>query len=803
MKQYLITTALACTCLHLNAQTSTDIKGIIRNEQLAPMHKIGVSLYTCKDTVLIAQTRTDSKGLFSLKNETGLDAFIVVSNKGYKPISQQVNDNDNISITLEKDETKQLGEAVVSVTNASTIKREKGKFVFTPKGLDFNNASAYDMLRNVPLLNMNEAGVEIMGKGQSTIYINGRKPTETGEELINKIRSIRPDQIANVEIITNPGVSHSASTQGGIVNIVIKRNDIGWAGDISTQVRFPSESSYVTLSPSLRYGKENFNASFYLNVGGGKQVDRTRDYYKYIEFGKDVTEKTKVTDKWFGGSLSGDLSYDISPSQVIGVSGNLGTISFSKTRTNVNTTTLLSDASTAYALSDIYQKDHSTKRLPFSALAYYTWKTDKKGSKLDVSVDGSRKYRVYNKQTVFADIAQGITTPNTDYSQPSHRDAHAINAIAKYEWIINDDNTLGIGYETNNSESKTFRNTIVNINQDNYSFDDDGLFSYKENIHAAYLNYDRTWGKHFSSSIGLRGENSNVKYKPSTSTKTIQDKRFDLYPSVTLDFNIVENKHSLSLEYSKNVSRMFISAYSTFINQTSSNSYSVGGGNLDPIRTHSISAYYTLLNDYIFNVSLDKSTGVNADYTYQDEDGKTITSKFETEADYGANINFTMNKVLFKGLWILQTSLSGSYDKTEVAHNNFDGTNFNMHALNGSVSLFNTFRLSKDRSWVARCFMYASTGSKGLTKKFDPRFNFSLMLSKSFKFGGTLQLEYMNLLFTQSERKWEYSNEKYLHNYRGKNPQQIAVSFSVPFGKSRIRGAAYKNSDKLSSRLGK
>lgn len=795
--------AFSTLCLNLNAQTSTDVKGIIRNEQLTPMHKIEVSLYTCKDTVLIAQTKTDNKGLFSLKNETGLDAFIVVSNKGYKPVSQQVKDNDNISITLEKDETKQLGEAVVSITNASTIKREKGKFVFTPKGLDLNNASAYDMLRNVPLLDMNEAGVEIMGKGQSTIYINGRKPTETGVELINKIRSIRPDQIAKIEIITNPGASHNASTQGGIVNVVIKRNDIGWAGDISTQVRFPSEGSNATLSPSLRYGKEKFNASFYLNVGGGKQVDRTHDYYKYFDLGKDVTERTKVTDKWLGGSLSGDLSYDISPSQVIGVSGNLGSISFGKTRTNVNTTTLLSDASTEHAMSDISQKDHSTNKLPFSALAYYTWKTDKKGSKLDVSVDGSRKYRVYNKQTVFADIVQGITTPNADYTQPSHRDAHAFNATIKYNWEVNDDNSIGLGYETNNSESKTFRNTIVNTNRDNYNFDDDGLFSYKENIHAAYLNYDRTWSKHFSSSIGLRGENSNVKYKPSTSTQTIQDKRFDLYPSVTLDFNIVNNKHSLSLEYSKKVSRMFISAYSTFVNQTSSNSYSVGGGNLDPMRTHNISAYYTLLKDYIFNVSLDKSTGVNADYTYQDDNGKTITSKMETEADYGANINFTMNKVLFKGLWMLQASLSGSYDKTEVAHNNFDGTNFNMHEWSGSFSLFNIFRLSKDRSWVARCFMYASTGSKGLTKKFNPKLNLSLMLSKAFKFGGTLQLEYMNLLFTQSQRKWNYTNEKYMHNYYGKNPQQIVVSFSMPFGKSRIRGAAYKNSDKLSSRLGK
>ena len=205
----------------------------------------------------------------------------------------------------------------------------------------------------------------------------------------------------------------------------------------------------------------------------------------------------------------------------------------------------------------------------------------------------------------------------------------------------------------------------------------------------------------------------------------------------------------------------------------------------------------------IFNISLDKSIGVNADYTYQDDNGKTITSKMETEADYGANINFTINKVLFKGLWMLQASLSGSYDKTEVAHNNFDGTNFNMHEWSGSFSLFNTFRLSKDRSWVARCFMYASTGSKGLTKKFDPKFNLSLMLSKSFKFGGTLQLEYMNLLFTQTERRWNYTNEKYMHNYYGKNPQQLVVSFSIPFGKSRIRGAAYKNSDKLSSRLGK
>lgn len=105
------------------------------------------------------------------------------------PVTQKV-DKEIIGIKLYKDITNSLGEAVVSVTKKSTLKHETDRFIFTPKGLDLEEPSVYEVLRHVPLLSTTSNSVNIMGLGTSTIYINGRKPIEIGDALMENCAAI-------------------------------------------------------------------------------------------------------------------------------------------------------------------------------------------------------------------------------------------------------------------------------------------------------------------------------------------------------------------------------------------------------------------------------------------------------------------------------------------------------------------------------------------------------------------------------------------------------------------------------------
>lgn len=66
--------------------------------------------------------------------------------EGFLPVTQKV-DKEMIGIKLYKDITHSLGEAVVSVTKKSTLKHEADRFIFTPRGLDLEVSTAYDVLK--------------------------------------------------------------------------------------------------------------------------------------------------------------------------------------------------------------------------------------------------------------------------------------------------------------------------------------------------------------------------------------------------------------------------------------------------------------------------------------------------------------------------------------------------------------------------------------------------------------------------------------------------------------------------------
>lgn len=281
-------TTLVCSvcCMTVMAQGISHITGRVQDATGAALHKVDVYLFTAKDTVLIGQTQSDADGNFSLKNDTKLDAFLLAQCDGYLPVTQKV-DKEVIGIQLYKDVTHALGEAVVSVSKKSTLKHEVDRFVFTPKGIDLEVPTAYDVLKHVPLLNVEGGTFSVMGKGASTLYINGRKPVEQDAALLEKLRSMNPEQIAKIEIITSPGASKKASTQGAIINLIIKRNDVGWAGSSNTELSYKNKWS-ESENLSLRYGKNKFNASIYLNASNKQWRYKAIENFDYATWGKSV-----------------------------------------------------------------------------------------------------------------------------------------------------------------------------------------------------------------------------------------------------------------------------------------------------------------------------------------------------------------------------------------------------------------------------------------------------------------------------------------------------------------------------------
>ena len=112
---------------------------------------------------------------------------------------------------------KRLG--TVTVTGEkSTLELKPDRKVFNvEKDLSARGGDAVDVMKNIPGVATDESGNVTLRNNTPIIYVDGKPTTLTLEQ-------IPADQIDKVEVITNPSAKFEADATGGIINIILKKN---------------------------------------------------------------------------------------------------------------------------------------------------------------------------------------------------------------------------------------------------------------------------------------------------------------------------------------------------------------------------------------------------------------------------------------------------------------------------------------------------------------------------------------------------------------------------------------------------
>ena len=131
------------------------------------------------------------------------------------------------------------------------------------KSLTSKGGTAIDVMKNIPSVSVDVDGNIELRNSSPTIFIDGR-PT------ILTLDQIPSDNIDRVELITNPSAKYDASSTGGIINIILKKNKrTGLNGLLSasagTQGIFSGNANL-----NLRQGKLNFFVSGNYHRSDGK-----------------------------------------------------------------------------------------------------------------------------------------------------------------------------------------------------------------------------------------------------------------------------------------------------------------------------------------------------------------------------------------------------------------------------------------------------------------------------------------------------------------------------------------------------
>ena len=221
---------------------------------------------------------------------------------------------------------------VTAPAQQSSIDRQTYIVRDTPEARSTTTA---DILGRIPSVEVQADGnVRLIGAGQATILIDGRRVQDPQTQL----RNMTGNQIERIEVLTNPGAQFPAQGTGGIVNIVTRRNTQNGLGGSAT-ASVGSYGSYdLRVSPT--YGSGNW--TFTGNLGHGRfeqRADFERDRF-LLQPGGPVLLSSEDGEQVDEGRYyygNGSASYRPDDRRTITLSGTLAHTDFLGTRDSVLT----------------------------------------------------------------------------------------------------------------------------------------------------------------------------------------------------------------------------------------------------------------------------------------------------------------------------------------------------------------------------------------------------------------------------------------------------------------------------------
>lgn len=404
------------------------------------------------------------------------------------------------------------------------------------KSLTATGGTAIDVMKNIPSVSVDVDGNVALRNRAPQIFVDGR-PT------ILSLEQIPADNIERVELITNPSAQFDASSTGGVINIILKKNrKLGLNGLASIGAGTPDILN-GSLSLNLRQNKFNFFASGNYNKNGGvakgetyrtnKENGAVSNYFNQYSKGDRIREFKSVR---FG------VDYFMDNRNTLTLSHNFTDGRFSTYETQDQ------EYLTAAKVADHFGYRTSDSRSGFqrnNTQLLFKHKFAKQGKEINADVNYA-----WSKNDDFTKILNTYQNPDGSLFAPD-------NLVHNIGDSKNDQLTIQVDYVDPRGEHAKLE-TGVRSFINNYSSVFEALslnngnpiklplsnnYKYREMINAAYVTYTDKIGS-IGYQVGLRAEYS----------------RFD--------GNLVDSAFKFGYEYPKDFGNLFNALFpSLFLNK--------------------------------------------------------------------------------------------------------------------------------------------------------------------------------------------------------------------------------------------
>ena len=686
---------------------SQTYQGVVMNVQNEPIAYANVVALSNGD--LITGTITDEDGKFEITIKSNESFKIVISFIGYEDWKKNFIKNKNTDEgTVILIENKNELEEVVITAKKPTIKRKVDRLIFNiENSIVSSGGDAIDVLQKTPGVRVDGSSIGLIGKSAVRILINDRLSPLSGEDLANYLHTLSSDDIAKIEVITNPPSKYEAEGNSGLINIVLKKVKRDYfGGNIRSTYRQATYSS-VFLGSGVTYQKNNLSLFTNVNSGDGSiQVSETNKIF-YSTQSWDTDTKIRYFRKFISGRVG--IDYDITDKTSIGVQ-YLGATSRpsnkEQTATNIfNNSNSIDSLLLTKANSDVKTYYHSLN-------GHLKTELDTLGRSINIDVDYFTYKNNQNRNNTTETFQNGNLVDNTTdiFRNTSKQNPMSFTTRVDVEWptkLSNIEFGGKLSYIKNNSDVGAFNfinNTfVIDTNQSN-------IFEYKENIQAIYASASKSLEK-WDFKIGARLEFTQTEGNSITLNQVNKNNYNKLFPTVYITHNPNDN-NSLSLSYGKRINRPNYRELNPFRWYSNPFSYTEGNPFLQPSFTDNFEVSHTFKSNLntSFYVSItedgqDQITLTNSNDNIQ----ATIRRNFLEEYALGISQSYTFKKIKWLETY-LQYDINYSKINSALPNTIAEQDGFNFY---GGID--NSFTFNKDKTFLGELnFWYSSPGVSGV-----------------------------------------------------------------------------------------
>ncbi len=669
-----------------------------------PVEFSSVTVSTIKSDSIIAGTLVKQNGDFSLEKLPLIPLKVKVSFLGYITLEQTVALNmqnmevDMGNLKLELD-TKVLNEVVIGEDKSTMTMNIDRKVYNVDKDISTRGGTASDIMKNIPSVSVDADGNATLRNSGTQVYVDGRPTTLTLDQ-------IPADQVDKVEVITNASVKFDASTSGGILNIVMKKNQKpGYNGMISAGIGTNNRYN-ATGNINIRQSIFNFSASYSFNSSRNYNNGYTNRTNLYNETVTSYFNQKNVNNE-LSINHSGRLGLDINLNNrnLLTVSGNFSyRFNDSNDDQSFSIANALNDTTSSGNRNNRQLNNHNNA----TAAIFFKHSFPKKGKELtmDASYNYSYSVRDYVFTTYNYDSAQTLL-PDNPVIQRNAGLSESNQFIFQLDYVnpLTENSKLETGIRSY-YKPYTSANATENYMYASDSYQKDTILSNQyyidDIINAAYINYmGKMWwnikyqaGFRFEQSYykaTIKDHNQSFSYSYPSSASNILN---SIFPGIYFTKEVAKNQ-DIQLNFSRKLNRPNFFQLNPFIMGADKQNIRIGNPQLKPEFTNMGELNYNpwnekfnLLSSFYFKLTENPIT--NVAYPSASDSLILVNTFINGKTSFTYGWDNTLKLTLIKPLDI---TLSGNI--FYVALSSTDGITKNS-GFNWTAKANITYRLPKD-----------------------------------------------------------------------------------------------------------